>query len=96
MTEEVTTEGASTIERNLRKTKAGVVTSNKGDKSITVKVERKVKHPLYGKFVKKSTKFHAHDEKNECNIGDTVRIMETRPISKTKRWRLVEVIEKVK
>jgi small subunit ribosomal protein S17 len=61
-----------------------------------VKVERKVKHPLYGKFVKKSTKFHAHDEKNECSIGDTVRIMETRPISKTKRWRLVEVIEKVK
>ena len=59
-------------------------------------VERKVKHPLYGKFVKKSTKFHAHDEKNECSIGDTVRIMETRPISKTKRWRLVEVIEKVK
>jgi small subunit ribosomal protein S17 len=59
-------------------------------------VERKVKHPLYGKFVKKSTKFHAHDEKNECSIGDTVRIMETRPISKTKRWRLVEIIEKVK
>ena len=86
----------TTIDRNLRKTKAGVVTSNKGDKSITVMVERKVKHPLYGKFVKKSTKFHAHDEKNECSIGDTVRIMETRPISKTKRWRLVEVIEKVK
>ena len=86
----------TTVDRNLRKTKAGVVTSNKGDKSITVKVERKVKHPLYGKFVKKSTKFHAHDEKNECSIGDTVKIMETRPISKTKRWRLVEVIEKVK
>ncbi|MBC7688051.1 MAG: 30S ribosomal protein S17 [Aquabacterium sp.] len=86
----------TTVERNLRKTKAGVVTSNKGDKSITVNVERKVKHPLYGKFVKKSTKFHAHDEKNECSIGDTVKIMETRPISKTKRWRLVEVIEKVK
>jgi small subunit ribosomal protein S17 len=66
------------------------------DKSISVKVERKVKHPLYGKFVKKSTKFHAHDEKNECSIGDTVKIMETRPMSKTKRWRLVEVVEKVK
>ena len=66
------------------------------DKTITVKVEGKVKHPLYGKFVKKSTKFHAHDDKNECSIGDTVRIMETRPLSKTKRWRLVEVIEKVK
>jgi len=84
------------VERNLRKTKLGVVSSNKMDKTITVSVERKVKHPLYGKFVKKSTKFHAHDEKNECSIGDTVRIMETRPISKTKRWRLVEVIEKVK
>ena len=89
-------EVVTAVERNLRKTKAGVVTSNKGDKSITVKVERKVKHPLYGKFVKKSTKFHAHDEKNECSIGDTVKIMETRPISKTKRWRLVEVVEKVK
>ena len=89
-------EVVTTVERNLRKTKAGVVTRNKGDKSITVKGERKVKHPLYGKFVKKSTKFHAHDEKNECSIGDTVKIMETRPISKTKRWRLVEVIEKVK
>ena len=66
------------------------------DKSITVAVERKVKHPIYGKFVKKTTKFHAHDEKNECSIGDTVRIMETRPLSKTKRWRLVEVVEKVK
>jgi small subunit ribosomal protein S17 len=84
------------VERNLRKTKTGVVSSNKMDKSITVNVERKVKHPLYGKFVKKSTKFHAHDEKNECSIGDTVKIMETRPISKTKRWRLVEVVEKVK
>ena len=84
------------MERNLRKTKLGVVSSNKMDKTITISVERKVKHPLYGKFVKKSTKFHAHDEKNECSIGDTVKIMETRPISKTKRWRLVEVIEKVK
>jgi len=86
----------TTIERNLRKIRVGVVSSNKMDKSIVVKVERKVKHPLYGKFVKKSTKFHAHDEKNECSIGDTVKIMETRPISKTKRWRLVEVVEKVK
>ncbi len=66
------------------------------DKSIVIKVERKVKHPLYGKFVKKSTKFMAHDEKNECNIGDTVRIMETRPLSKNKCWRLVEIVEKAK
>ena len=83
-------------ERNLRKTRTGVVTSNKMEKTITVAVERKVKHPIYGKFVKKTTRFHAHDEKNECSIGDTVRIMETRPMSKTKRWRLVDVIEKVK
>ena len=84
------------LERNLRKTRTGVVSSNKMDKTITVAVERKVKHPIYGKFVKKTTKFHAHDEKNECSIGDLVRIMETRPLSKTKRWRLVEVMEKVK
>ena len=84
------------MERNLRKTNLGVVSSNKMDKTITISVERKVKHPLYGKFVKKSTKFHAHDEKNECSIGDTVKIMESRPLSKTKRWRLVEVVEKVK
>ena len=84
------------VERNLRKTKLGLVTSNKMDKTITVMVERKAKHPLYGKFVKKSTKFHAHDEKNECSIGDTVKIMESRPLSKTKTWRLVEVVEKVK
>ncbi len=96
MSEVVTTEVVSIIDRNLRKTKVGIVTSNKMDKTITVKVERKVKHPLYGKFVKKSTQFHAHDEKNECSIGDTVRIMETRPLSKTKRWRLDAVIEKVK
>jgi small subunit ribosomal protein S17 len=83
-------------DRNLRKTRTGVVTSNKMTKTITVAVERKVKHPIYGKFVKKTTKFHAHDEKNECTIGDTVRIMETRPMSKTKRWRLVEVVEKAK
>ena len=89
-------EATNTIDRNLRKTRIGVVSSNKMDKSIVVTVERKVKHPLYGKFVKKSTKFHAHDEKNECSIGDTVKIMESRPLSKTKRWRLVEVVEKVK
>ena len=83
-------------ERNLRKTRIGVVTSNKMAKTVTVAVERKVKHPIYGKFVKKTTKFHAHDEKNECTIGDTVRIMETRPLSKTKRWRMVEVVEKAK
>ena len=83
-------------ERNLRKSRIGVVTSNKMTKTITVEVERKVKHPIYGKFVKKTTKFHAHDDKNECSIGDVVKIMETRPLSKTKRWRLVEVVEKVK
>ena len=86
----------NSVLRNLRKTRIGVVSSNKMDKTITVNVERKVKHPLYGKFVKKTTKFHAHDEKNECSIGDTVKIMESRPMSKTKRWRLVEVVEKVK
>ena len=84
------------VERNLRKTRIGLVTSNRMDKTITVAIERKVKHPIYGKFVKKTTKFHAHDEKNECTIGYTVRIMETRPLSKLKRWRLVEVVEKAK
>jgi len=84
------------LERNLRKTRTGTVSSNKMDKTITVAVERRVKHPIYGKFVKKTTRFHAHDEKNECNIGDVVRIMETRPLSKLKRWRLVEVVEKAK
>ena len=84
------------VERNLRKTRIGVVKSNKMDKSITVSVERRVKHPIYGKFVKKTSSFHAHDEKNECTIGDVVRIMESRPLSKTKRWRLVEVVEKAK
>lgn len=83
-------------ERKLRKTRNGIVTSSKMDKTITVKVERKVMHPKYGKYLKYSTKFHAHDEKNECGIGDTVKIAETRPLSKTKRWRLVEVIEKAK
>ena len=86
----------TTLTRNLRKTRTGVVSSNKMDKTIVVKVERKIKHPLYGKFLKKTTSFHAHDEKNECSIGDTVKIMESRPLSKTKRWRLVEVVEKVK
>jgi len=93
---ENTTTATTTQDRNLRKTRIGVVTSNKMTKTITVAVERKVKHPIYGKFVKKTTKFHAHDEKNEASIGDIVRIMETRPMSKTKRWRLVEVVEKVK
>ena len=83
-------------ERNLRKTRTGIVTSDKMDKTITVAVERKVKHPIYGKFVKKTTKFHAHDEKGECTIGDVVKIMEIRPLSKTKRWRLVEIVEKAK
>lgn len=84
------------LERNLRKIRIGVVSSNKMNKTVTVAVERKVKHSMYGKFLKKTTRFHAHDEKNECSIGDLVKIMETRPLSKTKRWRLVEVIEKVK
>lgn len=82
--------------RKLRKEKAGIVVSNKMDKSIVVEVERKVKHPKYGKFVKKSSRFVAHDEANECNEGDKVRIAETRPLSKNKCWRLVEIIEKVK
>ena len=85
-----------TVERNLRKERVGIVTSSKMEKSIVVSVERKVKHPKYGKFVKKTTKFVAHDEKNECNPGDTVRIMETRPLSKTKCWRLVEIVERAK
>jgi small subunit ribosomal protein S17 len=96
MAENTTTATTITEDRNLRKTRIGVVTSNKMTKTITVQVERKVKHPIYGKFVKKSTRFHAHDEKNEASIGDLVRIMETRPLSKTKRWRLVDIVEKVK
>ncbi|MCD7964061.1 MAG: 30S ribosomal protein S17 [Rikenellaceae bacterium] len=84
------------MERNLRKERIGVVVSNKMEKSITVAVKRKVKHPMYGKFVNKTTKFVAHDEKNDCNPGDTVKIMETRPLSKTKRWRVVEIIERAK
>lgn len=82
--------------RNLRKEKTGRVVSNKMDKSITVVVESKVKHPMYGKFVSKSKKFMAHDENNECGIGDTVRIMETRPLSKSKCWRLIEIVERAK
>jgi small subunit ribosomal protein S17 len=82
--------------RNLRKERIGVVTSNKMDKSIVVAQVTRVKHPLYGKFVLKTKKFHAHDETNDCNIGDTVKIMETRPLSKTKCWRLVEIIERAK
>jgi small subunit ribosomal protein S17 len=86
----------TTLKRNLRKEKIGTVTSNKMEKSIVVAVERKVKHPKYKKFVKRTSKFMAHDEKNECNIGDVVRIMETRPLSKSKCWRLVEIVEKAK
>ncbi len=80
----------------LNKTRIGVVASNKMDKTISVLIERKLKHPIYGKFVKKSKKFLAHDEKNECHIGDTVKITETRPLSKNKSWRLVEILEKAK
>lgn len=82
--------------RRLRKERIGVVSSNKMDKTITVSIKYKEKHPIYGKFVSKTKKYHAHDEKNDCNIGDTVKIMETRPLSKLKRWRLVEVIERAK
>jgi len=84
------------MERNLRKERVGIVTGNKMDKSVVVLVERRLMHPKYGKFIKKTTKFVAHDEKNECSVGDKVMIMETRPISKTKCWRLVEIIEKAK
>jgi small subunit ribosomal protein S17 len=83
-------------ERKTRKEKTGVVVSNKMEKSIIVSVERRVKHPKYGKFVKLTSKFHAHDERNECNIGDTVSIMETRPLSKTKNWRLIQIVERAK
>lgn len=86
----------TTTTRNLRKERVGMVTSNKMDKTIVVAVERRLQHPVYGKFVKKTKKFTAHDEKNECNIGDKVRIMETRPLSKRKRWRLVEILERAK
>ena len=82
--------------RNFRKERVGVVTSNKMEKTITVAVKWKEKHPIYGKFVNKTKKYHAHDEKNECGIGDTVRLMETRPLSKMTRWRVVEIVEKAK
>ena len=82
--------------KKSRKQQVGVVTSNKMDKSITVMVERKLRHPMYGKFVKKSSKFMAHDENNDCTIGDTVKIIESRPLSARKRWRLVEILEKAK
>ena len=82
--------------RNLRKERTGVVVSNKMEKSITVAVKWKEKHPIYGKFVNKTKKYHAHDENNECSIDDTIKLMETRPLSKTKRWRLVQIIEKTK
>ena len=82
--------------RNLRKERIGVVVSNKMDKTVVIAEKKKMKHPIYGKFVNKTTKFHAHDEKNDCNIGDLIRIMETRPLSKSKRWRLVEIIERAK
>jgi small subunit ribosomal protein S17 len=82
--------------RNLRKERVGVVFSNKMDKTITIAIKWKEKHPIYGKFVNKTKKYHAHDEKNDCNIGDKVKIMETRPLSKLKRWRLVEIIERAK
>ena len=82
--------------RNLRKEKVGVIFSNKMDKSVTGAVKWKEKHPMYGKFVNRTKKFHAHDESNDCKIGDTVRIMETRPLSKTKRWRVVEILERAK
>jgi len=84
------------MERNIRKTRVGVVVSAKMDKSISVQIERKLRHPIYGKFVKKTNKIMAHDEKNECSLGDTVRIMETRPLSKRKRWRMVDIIERAK
>ena len=84
------------LERKLRKQRIGVVTSNKMDKTISVSVERKLRHPIYGKFVKKTKKFMAHDENNECRVGDVVRIMETRPLSKLKRWRMIEIVERAK
>ena len=84
------------MERNLRKERIGQVVSNKMQKTITVSVQRKMKHPIYGKFIGKTKKFTVHDENNDCGIGDTVKIMETRPLSKNKRWRLVEILERAK
>jgi small subunit ribosomal protein S17 len=83
-------------ERNKRKVRIGHVSSNKMNKTVTITVERRIKHPLYGKYLKRTKKLHAHDEKNECGIGDLVKVMETRPLSKTKRWRVVEILEKAK
>nr|WP_293842798.1 30S ribosomal protein S17 [uncultured Arsenicibacter sp.] len=96
MEEQAKQDQQPTVERNSRKERIGRVVSNKMQKSITVAVDRKVKHPMYGKFMHRTKKFMAHDENNECQIGDKVRIMETRPLSKSKRWRLVEIIEKAK
>lgn len=84
------------LQRKIRKNRIGTVVSNKGDKTITVRIERKEKHPIYHKYVKKTKKLHAHDANNQCAIGDIVRIMETRPLSKMKKWRLVEILEKAK
>ena len=84
------------MERNLRKTRVGKVVSDKMDKTVVVSIQDNVKHPLYKKIIKRSVKFKAHDEKNECNVGDTVAIMETRPLSKTKRWRVIEIVERAK
>ena len=92
----MSTESTATLDRNLRKERVGIVTSDKMDKSVVVTVQRRVMHPKYGKFVKRSSKFMAHDEKGEANIGDTVRISETRPMSKMKRWRVVEIMERAK
>ena len=89
-------ENTNTLVRCYRKTRTGIVVSDKMDKTVVVAVRTKVRHPLYGKMVNKTTKFKAHDENNECGVGDTVRIMETRPLSKDKRWRVVEIIEKAK
>ena len=89
-------ENTNTLVRGYRKTRTGIVVSDKMDKTVVVAVRTKVRHPLYGKMVNKTTKFKAHDENNDCGIGDTVRIMETRPLSKDKRWRVVEIIEKAK
>ncbi len=94
--EETSAPNAHGTGRGRRKTRVGLVTSNRMKKTITVAIQRRVKHPIYGKFVKLTSKFHAHDERSEAGIGDTVRIMETRPLSKTKRWRLVEVVAKAK
>ncbi|AXE19375.1 30S ribosomal protein S17 [Runella rosea] len=93
---EAAAQTTTTVERNLRKVRVGRVVSSKMEKSCVVAVERKVKHPKYGKFMKKTTKLMVHDENNECGVGDTIRVMETRPLSKNKRWRLVEIIEKAK